>query len=356
MAKKREGMEAQLFEEYKKKMNLIMEYTVLNGTIDEQGEENAEGSEPQGGPTPDPQAMDGQPPMGGPQQGPTPAPDQNMQPDMNMPPQGGGMDMGQQGPQGFNPQEPDITPGDFDGAEQPTENDDVVDITELTDAQKKTDKEIEELGNKFSEIVKTLNSFTEFIQGNDKKIDDLRAEIEKRNPTQIEKLSMNTAKGGPFTISPDKYWDKKEKESNYSREDDNNGKGQGQYVITVDDANGAVDWSQIAKTLDGRNDNFIWHQTLNEALKFTDDDSCRPKGGKSKRMVSESYEEDMIAKYGEPPYSLSYRYEPCNLECNDVNDLEDFMLDAEAHYSSTHGECGKASIYNKDGEEIFSIG
>lgn len=76
---------------------------------------------------------------------------------------------------------------------------------------------------------------------------------------------MNTAKGGPFTVSPKEYWDEKEQTSNYRREDDNNGVGQGQYVITANDVNGSVDWDSIAKSLD---DDFIMHQTLDKAFKF----------------------------------------------------------------------------------------
>ena len=76
---------------------------------------------------------------------------------------------------------------------------------------------------------------------------------------------MNTAKGGPFTVSPEEYWNEKEQTSNYSTEDDDNGKEQGQYVITANDVNGTVDWNSIAKSLD---DDFIMHQTLNGALKL----------------------------------------------------------------------------------------
>ena len=100
---------------------------------------------------------------------------------------------------------------------------------------------------------------------NDDKIEQLKAEFERRNPTQVEKLSMNTAKGGPFNVSPEEYWDEKQATSNYSIEDDDNGKEQGQYVITANDVNGSVDWKSIADSLD--DDDFMYHQTLNGVLK-----------------------------------------------------------------------------------------
>lgn len=278
MARKREGMDKQLFEETKKRFQTILEYTTINGFVDEEGEEPQQDAPPQddmqgGGPMP-PQGgdmggddMGTPPPMGGPQGGA----DQGMSPmdgqqgGPGMPPQG---EQPPQGPQGFDPQM-DMTQGDFaeeqPAPDQPGPEDDVVDITDLTDAQEDTQKDVEKLDNKFGAIMKQLGAFEELIKDNDAKIEDLKAEFERRNPTQVEKLSMNTAKGGPFTVSPEEYWDKKEATSNYSTEDDDNGKEQGQYVITANDINGSVDWHNIARSL---GDDFIMHQTLNEALKF----------------------------------------------------------------------------------------
>ena len=278
MARKREGMDKQLFEETKKRFQTILEYTVIGGTMDEADDDNQQDVPPQddmqgAAPMP-PQGgdmgggdMGAPPPMGGPQGGA----DQGMPPmdgqqgDQGMPPQG---EQAPQGPAGFDPQGDmgggDMTQADFAG-DQPAPEDDVVDITDLTDAQEDTQKDIEKLDNKFGAIMKQLGAFEELIKDNDAKIEDLKAEFERRNPTQVEKLSMNTAKGGPFTVSPEEYWDEKEATSNYSTEDDDNGKEQGQYVITANDVNGAVDWHNIARSL---GDDFIMHQTLNEALKY----------------------------------------------------------------------------------------
>ena len=109
-----------------------------------------------------------------------------------------------------------------------------------------------------------IKSFEDAVKGNDKKIEDLKAEIEKRNPTQIEKLSMQTAHSYPFNITPEEYWKEKEATSNYSTESDNNGVGQGQYVITADDVNGNVNWKQIYDTLQDKDS--MYNQTLQNIL------------------------------------------------------------------------------------------
>jgi hypothetical protein len=240
------------------------------------------GGDPNGG---------GMPPMGGGPKGGG-APNGGGMPPMGggdpngggMPPMGGdpmGGDGpnggGQAGPDGFDPQVQDpnmgggMPPmgGDPIGGgmpEGPGPDDDVVDISQLTDAQEETKDEISNLDNKFSEIMKHIGSFEELLRQNDQKIEDLKSEFEKRNPTQIEKLGLQTTKSYPFNVTPSDFWKEKEATTNYSTEPDNNGVGQGQYVITKDDVNGAVDWKSISNSMD--DDDFIYNQTLDGVLKI----------------------------------------------------------------------------------------
>ena len=59
-------------------------------------------------------------------------------------------------PEGFSPQFDDnaafgggdISNSDFEGGDTPSPDDDVVDISEFTDSQKETEKDIEKLDNK----------------------------------------------------------------------------------------------------------------------------------------------------------------------------------------------------------------
>jgi hypothetical protein len=119
------------------------------------------------------------------------------------------------------------------------------------------------LDAKFDKVMKYLGQFEELIKSNDDKINDLKAEFERRNPTQVEKLSMQTDKSYPFSETPEQYWNNKEKTSNYRTEDDQNGVNQGQYVITKNDVDGTVDWKGIADTLD---DFDIMHQTMKNTM------------------------------------------------------------------------------------------
>lgn len=73
------------------------------------------------------------------------------------------------------------------------------------------------------------------------------------------------------------------------------------------------------------------------------------------RILNEDYIGSIIEKYGNPPYTASFRYEGDWTPCNDPNYLEDYMIDVENHYDSTMGECGAVTIYNNDGEDIWSL-
>lgn len=270
-----------LVEAQKKRFQQIMEYTNFGAkynTLDEAGEDE---NMPQDAP-----ADNAAPDMGGmPADGGQPAPDMggmpadNAAPDMggNAPMDngmGGGVDQNaqQQTPPGFNPQEQpagdeggDITANDFEGGVSP--EDDVVDISDLTDAQEETEDEVKEVSDKFDNVMKSIGKFEELLRANNEKIEGLQAEFEKRNPTQIEKLSMQTAKSGPFNVTPEEYWKDKEETSNYRTEDDDNGREQEQYVITQHDIDTANDWRSISKTLD-ESDDSIFHPTMENTMRI----------------------------------------------------------------------------------------
>ena len=262
-----------ILNEAKKRFKQIMEYTTVRPKfVDEAGDQNQEDpmqTDPNAAPQDPTQAgEDGNmPPIGGDApapQDPTQMGEDPQGQEMDMAPQGQdtGMDDGAaQGPEGFNPQVPQ---DDMSGMDtMPTDgvqpDDEVIDISDLTDSQEETQEDIESIDGKFAEALKQLNSLQSLIKTNDQKINNLKAEIEKRNPTQIEKLSMQTAHSYPFNVTPESFWDEKEKTSNYRTEDDNNGKEQGQYTITKKDLDGAVDWKGIADSLD---DFDIMHQTM----------------------------------------------------------------------------------------------
>lgn len=144
------------------------------------------------------------------------------------------------------------------------EGDEVIDVDDLTQAQEDTNNKVGELNDKFEKLMNAIDAFDTMIKNNDSKIDDLKAEIEKRNPTQVEKLSMQTQHSYPFNVKPEEYWDETEKTTNYRTEDDENGTEQGQYVITKADVDGSTDWLSIAKSFDEDED--IFEQRLSKYL------------------------------------------------------------------------------------------
>lgn len=278
-------------EESKKRFQQILEFTYRGrkGVMGEAGNEQqdpnamppASGSDPNAmPPAGNPADAGAMSPMGGadagagampPMDGAAPGGDMGADPNAIPPAGGNGMPgadaQSGQTPQGFNPQDMggmeggDITPDDFEGGV--SSDDDVIDVSDLTDAQEETQEEVEHFNDKFEEVFKVLGQWEELIKSNNEKIDDLKVEFEKRNPTQVEKLSMQTAKSGPFNVTPEEYWNDKEQTSNYRTDNDNNGVGQGQYVITKDDVEGTTDWKSISDSI---SDDALYHPTLKNTM------------------------------------------------------------------------------------------
>lgn len=254
-----------------KRFQQILEYTYTapmteageDDEPDDMGQEQGGQMPPEGnGDMPDgPDQGQGMPPQEPPMdQG---MPPQEPQMGQGMPPQG--MDT-QGGPEGFNPQDdaPMEPPMDANGADSMQPDDEVVDVSSLTDAQEDTEKKVDKLDSRFDKVIQAIGKFEELIRQNDEKLDKLKTEFEKRNPTQLEKLSMQTAKSYPFNLNPEGYWKDKEATSNYRVDGDDNGKEQGQYTITANDINGTSNWKEISDSMD--DDDWMYNQTLKSIL------------------------------------------------------------------------------------------
>ena len=213
-----------------KRFQQIFEYTlnVKNGIVDEADDQPEGGQEqPQGDMGGEPMPQDGG--MPGPQDGGMPGPEGQ--------PMGDAQGQGMGGPEGFNPDIPQdnampqdggMPQGDM-GEGIPVDNmqpdDEVVDITDLTDSQETTEKKVNALGkefnDKFQKVFQYLNKFEDMIKANDEALDNLNKEFEKRNPTPVEQLNLRSMHSYPFNISPTDYWAEKEANSNYRISDDN---------------------------------------------------------------------------------------------------------------------------------------
>ena len=253
-----------------KRYQQILEYVNLSGHLEEDGEDpNADPTAQGGAPAPggDP-AMGGAPDMGGdPGMGGDPAAmggapggDPNAAGD----PAAMGGDPGAEsnGVEGFDPQAgagDDPAMGDAGamedpmadmGAEEPGPDDNVIEIDDLTTAQDETNQAVMDLNDKFEKLLGVVDKFEKFIDKNDGEIASLKQELEKRNPTPIEKLDLRTVNDSyPFNVKPNDYWKEKEETSNYRVGGDEMEVPE-QYDLHQSDVDDVRNWKEIADSLD----------------------------------------------------------------------------------------------------------
>lgn len=145
------------------------------------------------------------------------------------------------------------------GTEPMQPEDEVIDIDELTDAQEETEEKVEDISvtmeKGFEKLLSVVGKLDKMIDASTANMEQIKQEIEKRNPTPIEKLNMRAANDSyPFNISPDSFWKEKEATSNYriGGEDEPDAV---QYTITQGDIDSITDFKQISKDLDSTNFN-----------------------------------------------------------------------------------------------------
>ena len=189
-----------------------------NGAMPPMNDPNAMGTDPNGGMPPmggDPNAMGGDP--------------NGAMPPMDDPNAMGGDPNGEMAPMddpnmmGDDPNamgdEDDIEDIDIE-TEQP--GDEVVDVDELTQSQETTEFKVDNVDDKLNKVLKIISKFNDAIEANDQKIEDLKKEFQKRNPTAEETLNLRSLASYPFSERPDEYWKKQQEEHpNYNVISDN---------------------------------------------------------------------------------------------------------------------------------------
>lgn len=266
-------------QEYIKKFKrCILEYTSPSSYMEEDGEDDMNAGAPMGGdpsmggaPAGDP-SMGGAPDMGGdPSMGGAPAGDPAAAaggaPDAGAAPADGGAGTP---PEGFQPQGVDASAGlDGMGSDPATQGEDpaaqgaapeagddeeVIDVDDLTDSQKETEDKVEALSGKFERVLSSLDNLEKKISDIDRHTNEylgnIESEIEKRNPTPMQRMSMRSTKSAPYAMTPDEYMNNYAPD-NYSAESDNNGADDPQYKITKSDVDNFRDYSTIAKEFGG---------------------------------------------------------------------------------------------------------
>lgn len=135
------------------------------------------------------------------------------------------------------------------GDEMGGEDEEVIDVDQLTDAQEKMNSKVNTVGqnlgdmsSKIESLINMLGNMEQMINNNNQEIEKFKAEFEKRNPTQTEKLNLRSLDSYPFNVNPKDYWAEKgiDPNSNYSGEADNQKSTTQEYQITnhdVDDFN-----------------------------------------------------------------------------------------------------------------------
>ena len=166
-------------------------------------------------------------------------PDANQAQGANNAPQPEGSEaMPQDGPAMEDPNMPAPEEGgepmpDMNGVEPMQPEDEVINVDDLTNAQETSELKIDGVDDKLTALMGIVKDFKAAIEANDAKIQDLKQEFERRNPTQVEKLNMRSLQGVPYTENPQDYFKSvEEKNPNYQVEPDEK-----EYTITIDDLN-----------------------------------------------------------------------------------------------------------------------
>ena len=151
------------------------------------------------------------------------------------------------------------------------DNGDTIDIDGLTKAEDKLNvkqnhigRDLSKVDSRISSLIDSIGNLLSKVESNNSEIEALKAEFEKRNPTQTEKLNLRSLDSYPFNVKPNEYWAQKAKEGGYEAYADNAEPTTKEYTITNDDVDNPSD--DIAKTFFKIDDDDI--QTLDKLFNF----------------------------------------------------------------------------------------
>lgn len=261
---------------YRKRFQTILEYTQVMGMLNEAEPEDGEtmgdamgadsmsggtpdmGADPMGGGAPDM----GADPMGGgaPNMGADPM--GGGAPNMGADSMGGGAPNAPQGGEGVEglspqggedamgaeemPEAGDDMPDEDSDIEEMEEDDEVIDVDQLTGYQQKTAKGVGKISDELKDLKRLITSFEEKVNANNQGIEDLKRELAKRAPDAQERITLRQGKSGPFNQTVEEYWNNNAP-SNYSTSSEDV-VNEPKYKITKADIDGITDWGSISKS------------------------------------------------------------------------------------------------------------
>jgi hypothetical protein len=99
--------------------------------------------------------------------------------------------------------------------EEPLGSEDTVevDVTDIVDKTEETKNSVDGVSTKMDDLLAKLSELESQVSGMDNvinKIDDLEKEIERRNPTPVERLEMRSMDSFPYSVKLTDYWKDKE--------------------------------------------------------------------------------------------------------------------------------------------------
>lgn len=153
---------------------------------------------------------------------------------MTNPQQGQGFDT-QMPNQNIDSQEQNQGDENSDDVTEMEPGDEVIDVDELTDAQEELSYKIDGVDDKLIKISKVIDRLIPAIDNNNERIEDLKREFERRNPTEEEKMNKRIKDSYPYNLTTgEAEKDAKEKE----------------YVLRKDDLNKPINDLSVYKTFD----------------------------------------------------------------------------------------------------------
>jgi hypothetical protein len=157
------------------------------------------------------------------------------------------------------------------GGDMSEDDGETIDIDGLTKAQDKLNvkqnhigRDLSKVDTRITSLIDTINNLLSKVDSNNSEIEALKAEFEKRNPTQTEKLNLRSLDSYPFNVKPSEYWEEKAKQGGYEAYSDNAEPTTQEYTITNDDVDNPSD--DIAKTFFKIDDDDV--QTLDKLFNF----------------------------------------------------------------------------------------
>ncbi len=88
-----------------------------------------------------------------------------------------------------------------------------IDVTDIVSKSEETKTSVDGINTKMDDLLGKLSDLESQIGGMDQvigKIDNLEKEIERRNPTPVEKLEMRSMDSFPYSVSLTDFWEDKE--------------------------------------------------------------------------------------------------------------------------------------------------